>query len=151
MMAQSDFESTWVPRIGESATAALRRYRWAGGTVPATAIVLGVAASYAFDGGTLDKLLGVVLVAGAVSAFAIFLRTQRRLAAALSQWFGVRISAGQLPLMNPKRFDAWCERAGLHGQAERLDDTQQLQPLKLKYDHKWGPIRWSAGRRGPNR
>lgn len=38
--------------------------------MPATAIVLGVAATYAFDGGVLDNLLGGILMAGAVSAFA---------------------------------------------------------------------------------
>lgn len=120
MMARSDFELTWVPRIGESATAALRRYRWAGGTIPAIAIVLGVAATYAFAGSTIDKLLGVVLLAGAVGAFAIFLRTQRRLAATLSEWFGVKITGGRLPKMNPTRFDAWCEERGLHTPREEL-------------------------------
>jgi hypothetical protein len=77
------------------------------------AIVLGVAASYAFDGGVLDKLLGVVLLAGAVGAFALFFRCQHRLAAAISRWFGARVTGLQLPKMNPKRFDAWCQERGL--------------------------------------
>jgi hypothetical protein len=120
MMPRSNFGSTWVPRIGEDAAAALRRYRWAGGTVPLTMIVLGVAATYAFEGGVLAKLLGAVLVLGAVSAFIFFLHSQRQFAAALSEWYGVNIGAGQLPLMNPTRFDAWCEKRGLRA-AESAD------------------------------
>jgi hypothetical protein len=129
MMARSDFESTWVPRIGNGATAALRRYWCAGGTVPAIAIVLGVAATYAFAGNTLDKLLGVVLLAGAVGAFAIFVRTQRKLAAALSEWFGVKITGGRLPKMNPKRFDAWREERGLHTPREGLSSGRVADAL----------------------
>jgi hypothetical protein len=99
---------------------------------------------------TLDDVLGIALLAVAAWYVASFIYAQRRLAAALSQWFGVKISAGQLPLMYPKRFDTWCERVQLHGQAEQPDNTQRLEPLRLKYDHKWGPIRWSrSARRDP--
>jgi proteasome assembly chaperone (PAC2) family protein len=89
-------------------------------------------------------LLGVLLAAVVVGYLAAFIRAQRRLATAMSEWFGVKISAGQLPLMNVKRFDAWCERVQLIGQAKQSDGTQRLEPLRLKYDHKWGPIRWSS-------
>jgi hypothetical protein len=34
MAAKADFEATSIPRIGERATAELRRCRWAGLTVP---------------------------------------------------------------------------------------------------------------------
>jgi hypothetical protein len=127
-MAKSDFETTWIPRIGERATAELRRCRWAGATVPATAIVLGVAATYAFDGGIFDKLLGVILMMGAVGAFVILIRCQRKLGAAVSDWFGVHITGGRLPKMNPKRFDAWCEERGLRQPGERLTGHQSEHP-----------------------
>ncbi len=97
-----------------------------------------------------SDLLGVLLAIVVVGYLAAFIGAQRRLAAALSQWFGVKISAGQLPLMNQKRFDTWCERVQLDGHAGQPDGTQGLEPLRLTYDHKWGPIRWSrSARRDP--
>jgi hypothetical protein len=41
----------------------------------------------------------------------IFIRTQRRIAAAMSDWFGVKVKG--LPLMNTKDFDAFCRKRGL--------------------------------------
>jgi hypothetical protein len=108
---ESKFEATWIPRIGETATAELRRYRWAGATMPATAIVLGVAATYAFDGDLFYKVLGGAMMAGAVGAFVILIRCQFRVKAAISDWFGVKIKG--LPLMNPKAFDSYCRKQGL--------------------------------------
>jgi hypothetical protein len=111
MAAESNFEATWIPRIGERATAELRRYRWAGGTMPLTAALLGAAANFAFHGGLLDEILGVVLVAGAVGAFVILIRCQLRVKTAISDWFGVKIKG--LPLMNTKNFDDYCQKQGL--------------------------------------
>ena len=112
-MSPSDLKEEWVPRIGREAAAELRRYRRIGVTTAVTAIVFAIAASFAFAGGTIDKLLGTVLLVGAAGAFAMFVRGQRSLAAALSQWFGVEITRGQLPVMTLRNFDAWCERRGL--------------------------------------
>jgi len=116
-----------------------------------------VAVAVAFAAGAGVLIEKGILVGGAFCAavaafiFLAFVRAQRRIAAALSGWFEVKISAGQLPLMNPKRFDAWRERAGLHhGQAERREGQYSLEPLRLKYTHNWGPIHWSGrGRRDP--
>jgi hypothetical protein len=108
---KSDFEAAWIPRIGERATIELRRYRWAGATMPLTACALGVAATFAFAGGLLDQLLGVVLAAGAAGAVAIFFCCQRRVKASISDWFGVKISG--LPLMNTTDFDRYCQKQGL--------------------------------------
>jgi hypothetical protein len=116
-MAITDFEATWVPRIGEDGAAEFRRYRRSLGVAWATGLVLAVAASFAFGGDTLDKLLGVVLAVGAVGAMVGFVRSQRRLAAVLSEWFGVKITAGQLPVMYPERFDAWCTKRGFHSRS----------------------------------
>jgi hypothetical protein len=75
--------------------------------------VLAVIAALLFGTGTVGDVLGAALVAAAVGILLAFVRIQRRLAAALSRWFGVTITSGQLPLMNPRRFDAWCEKRGL--------------------------------------
>lgn len=125
MADQSKFEATWIPRIGERATAELRRYRWAGGTMPVTACVLGVAATFAFDGGLFDKLLGGVLMTGAVGAFVILIRRQLRVKVALSEWFGVKVKG--LPLMNPKDFDAFCQKQGLQrpGGGSAIGDNER--------------------------
>jgi hypothetical protein len=114
--------------------------------MPLTAAILGVAANFAFLGGVLDEVLGGILIVGAVGAVVILFRYQRRLIAAISDWFGVKISSGQLPIMSPGRFDSWCERVDLHGQA-RPDGARPLEPLRLKYDHAWGPVRWSGSKR----
>jgi hypothetical protein len=124
-MAESKFEVTWVPRIGERATVELRRWRWAGCTMPLTAAVLGAAANLAFHGGPLlDKALGVVLVAGAVGAFAIFFHRLHVLKVAISDWFGVKVKG--LPLMNPKDFDAFCQKQGL----QRPDLFSRVEPSR---------------------
>lgn len=148
-MTNPDFEATWVPRIGKKATAELHRGRRVGMSAIVASLVFASSASIALGGDTFDKVLGVMLLAGMVGALATFINCQRRIAAELSEWFGVNISAGQLPLMNPKRFDTWRERVGL-SRPERPSSPQQLEPLRLKYDHKWGPIRWSrSARRDP--
>jgi hypothetical protein len=113
-MANSDFEATWTPRIGEEATAELRHFRRVIVTTSLPALVLAGGASFAFAGGTLDKLLGVALLIAAMGYPVEFLRSQRKLAAALSDRFGVKITAGQIPPMSPRRFDTWCEKRGLH-------------------------------------
>jgi hypothetical protein len=120
MAAKSNFQATWIPRIGERATAELRRCRWAGLTVPLTTCVLGAAGLYALHGDWLDQLLGGVLMAGAVGALVIFFRCKHRLEAAVSDWFGVKIKG--LPLMNTKDFDAFCQKQGLR----RPDDAPAM-------------------------
>jgi hypothetical protein len=149
--AKPDFDAIWVPRIGREAADELHRGRKValiGVTMPVVAGLAGVLLGRSAP----DDLLGVLLAAVVVGCIAAFISAQRRLATALSEWFGVKISAGQLPLMNPKRFDTWCERVQLDSQAEQADGTQGLEPLRLEYDHKWGPIRWSgSARRDPGK
>jgi hypothetical protein len=149
MMKKSALEAVWVPRIGSAATDELRRFRRSSVSVMAMPVVAGVG-GLLIGTSALGDVLGMTLLAVAAWCVAAFIRGQRRLAAAMSDWFGVTISAGQLPLMNPKRFDVWCERTRLDGQAEQPGATPR-RPLKLKYDHKWGPIRWSVRpRRDPD-
>jgi hypothetical protein len=140
-MANSNFEAKWVPRIGEKGAAELRRLQHTWLAAWLTGMTSAVAASFAFAGGPLAKLLGVALVAGAVGALVAFVRGQKRFAAVLSEWFGVRITAGTLPPMN--RFDTWCEWNGLHGPAERSDPSKPLEPFIPRGQRKWGPFRIS--------
>jgi hypothetical protein len=119
-MTKQELEATWVPRIGEKATVELRRFRRVGMIAIVTWLALAVAAGVAFTGDTPDKILGVALVAGMVGAFAAFIHCQRKLAAAISGWFDIKISGGRLPKMNPKRFDAWCQERDLRHSDERF-------------------------------
>jgi hypothetical protein len=126
IITKQETETTWVPRIGEEATAELWRCRRIMPlTSPAGALLAG-AGGIALSGDTLDKLLGVVLLAGAVGALATFLRCQRRLGEAISAWFGVKITGPGLPRMYPKRFDGWCQERGLHPTPKLRQDERML-------------------------
>jgi hypothetical protein len=115
-MAERDFEATWYPRIGKDAAEELRRWRKLtifGVTVPLFAIAAGLL----IGTGTVNDLIGVALAAVVVGYFVMYIDAQRRIAAAMSDWFGVKIKG--LPKMNPKRFDAWCQERGLRQPEDR--------------------------------
>jgi len=116
---QSRFEATWLPRIGPKATAQLRASSHRSLALSLTCFAASLAASFAFASGTaLGRLLGVALVAVAITAVAARIRSQSRLAAALSEWFGVRITWHDLPSMGRLgRFDAWCRKRNLSAPA----------------------------------
>ena len=103
-MTKADFQDAWVPRIGEEATAELRRYRdlglWDGDGVRDRRghIVCRKSSLYDLLAAVCSRRLWYIIK---------LINGQKRLAAALSRWFGVRIKSGQLPPMNPKRFDSW--------------------------------------------
>jgi hypothetical protein len=109
-MAEPDFEATWYPRMGEKAAEELRRGRKIV-TFGITAPLFAIGAGLLIGTGTLNDVIGVALAAVAAGYLVMFIDAQRRIAAALSDWFGVKIKG--LPKMNPKRFDAWCEERGL--------------------------------------
>jgi hypothetical protein len=123
-MTKQELEATWVPRIGQEALLELRRYRKIGG-IGMTMPVFAVAAGVLIGTSTLGDLLGGVLVLVVVVVYVSFLRAQKRLAAALSRWFGVKIKG--IPKMNPKRFDAWCQERGLCKRDEQLASGQMAQ------------------------
>jgi hypothetical protein len=115
-MAEPDFEAIWYPRIGKNAAEELRRWRKLtifGFAVP----LLAIAAGLLIGTGTLDDVIGIVLAAVVAGYFVMFINAQRRIAAAMSSWFGVKIKG--LPKMNPRRFDAWCQERGLRPPDER--------------------------------
>ncbi|HEV3322884.1 MAG TPA: hypothetical protein VG147_11940 [Solirubrobacteraceae bacterium] len=116
-MAKPDFEATWYPRIGKDAAEELRRGRKIV-TFGIASPVFAVAAGLLIGTGTLDDVIGAASAAVVVVYIALFIRAQVRIAAALSEWYGVKIRG--LPKMNPKRFDAWCEARGLHHPGEHV-------------------------------
>jgi choline-glycine betaine transporter len=123
-MAKPDFEATWYPRIGKEAAEELRRGRKIV-TFGITAPLFAVAAGLLIGTGTLNDVIGVVLAVVVVGYLLMFINAQRRIAAAMSDWFGVKIKG--LPKMNPKRFDAWCEERGLHHKDEQFANDQAAQ------------------------
>jgi hypothetical protein len=131
-VARSDFEATWVPRIGEEAATELRHLRKVITITVLPAFALAGASSFAFAGGPLDKLLGVVLLAGAMVYPVELVRGQKRLAEAMSYWFGVRIKIP--PPMSVRSFDTWREKRGLRppdGRADRPIGKVPLESMTL--------------------
>jgi hypothetical protein len=123
----SDLETTWVPRIGKEATEELRGYRKIGMFGLAVPVLAG-GAGVLVEKGILVG--GAVCAALAAAIIVAFVRAQRKLAATLSCWFGVKVKG--LPKMNPKRFDAWCEERGLRrldgADAPTADATTERSP-----------------------
>jgi hypothetical protein len=110
----SRFDEIWLPRIGAQATAELRRSARVGMIMGLTVLAMGIACSFAFGRGTPGGvLLGCVEVIIGIVAFAVLIRSRMRLAAAISQWFGIKIGSRELPNMNAKQFDAWRQRRNL--------------------------------------
>jgi hypothetical protein len=75
---------------------------------------------------TLGDVLGVLCALIVVGALTAFFRAQNRLAAVLSEWYGVKITGRGLPAMNPKRFDGWCQERGLIPHPKLRYDEQVL-------------------------
>lgn len=112
-MVGSDFQATWVPRIGEEATGELRRFRKICGFGMSTPVFAGAAGLLFAANSPLDDLLAVLCSAVAIGFLVGFINGQKRLAEAMSRWYGVRIQVGQLPPMSVGRFDTWREKRGL--------------------------------------
>jgi hypothetical protein len=119
-MTRQELDATWIPRIGPEATAELRRYRRVGGIGMVMPLFAGVA-GLLIGTSTLGDFLGVVLAVVVAICIAEFIRSQRRLAAAMSRWFGVKIRG--VPRMNTKRFDDWAQKRGLHSRSESAEES----------------------------
>jgi hypothetical protein len=146
VVAGSDFQATWVPRIGEEATAELRLFRKTGG-FGIVAPVFAIAAGLLFaKNNALDDLLAVVCSAVGISFLVAFINGQKRLAEAMSYWFGVRIQAGQVPPMSVGRFDTWREKRGLRTPDERASGPVGRVPLEsltlMRWDFPAPPELW---------
>jgi hypothetical protein len=120
-MTKQELEATWMPRIGEKGTTEMRRYRKIG--IYGFAMpLLAIAAGLLIGTGTLNDVIAGVLVVVAAGYFLTFVRAQMRIAAALSEWYGVKIRG--IPVMNPKRFDEWSQARGLHNPGEQVGSGQ---------------------------
>jgi peptidoglycan/LPS O-acetylase OafA/YrhL len=103
-----------VPRIGEEATAQLRRSANLALLTGPVVLALAVGCSFAFGSGTaFGVALGLILAALAVLLFVAFIHSRMKLARAVSRRFGVRIGWWEMPRMRTAQFEAWRERRGL--------------------------------------
>ncbi len=123
-MANPDFEATWLPRIGPDATTKLRLWRRAAVWFRplATVLAAGAGASFA-GGGPIADVVGWMCTVGAAACCVVYIRAQRRTAAAIRAWFAVT-DMRLLPLMDPERFDRWRQANGYRTPEERTADGQ---------------------------
>lgn len=129
-MVKPDFDATWVPRIGTRAAGEMRRLRKIGLIVATVVPVVAVAAGVLFAAGGIANVLGALLVLVLVVCIVLFIRAQVRLAAAMTDWFGVKVKG--LPLMNTKDFDAFCRKQGLRGPGDTAaieESERRASPL----------------------
>jgi len=117
-VSRTDFEATWYPRVGKDAAEELRRARRAALLGPLAA-VFAFGAGALIGTGTIGDVIGVALAVAGVVYVGMFIRAERRTAAAISMWFGVE-RMRWLPRMTPQRFDEWRELRGLTPPDERL-------------------------------
>lgn len=112
--ARSRFRLIWEPRIGAQASAELRLYKMRQVTLNPLAVVLGCGGG-ALVGSRATASVVVAIAAFAVGAAAIGVTivSQMRFARALSEWFGVRVRARDVPKMRSPEFDAWVACRGL--------------------------------------
>jgi choline-glycine betaine transporter len=124
MMAKPDFEATWYPRIGKNAAEELRRGRKIV-TFGIVSPVFAVAAGLLIGTGTVDDVLGFASATVVAVYVALFIHAQVRIAAALSEWYGVKIRG--IPVMTPRRFDEFAEKRGLHRPDEKVASGQMAR------------------------
>jgi hypothetical protein len=112
-MPKPDFDVTWIPRIGEEATAIARTARIIASITGPLMFVGAFAASFLLGSGTtIGVLLGLVAVGLDVGLLVNLVRIRLRLAAAMSGWLAVPVTWSQMPKMRVKDFDAWCAGRG---------------------------------------
>jgi hypothetical protein len=116
------FDQIWLPRLGVTATAELRRNGYLTLIGGPAVLVLAVASSFGFGSGRpIGLATGLLCVTGALIVFAAWIRSRRRLANALSRRFGVKIGWWEMPNMRGGQFDAWCARRKMNASASVSD------------------------------
>jgi hypothetical protein len=122
-MATSDYDETWVPRIGPDAARQLRR----SGSVSLLVLPMVLVSGVAY--GDLEGINSIYVLVFWFAAFLLslltftaWLRGRIELARAVSAWYGTSISWLALPRMRPASFDAWCARRGLEPVVMREPD-----------------------------
>jgi hypothetical protein len=123
-MPDSDFESTWYPRMGKDAAEQLRRLQRSVWFVP-LGLVFSLGAGALFGTSSAGDAIGGVCVLGAVICLGLWINAQWRTAAAASVWFGVK-RRWWLPRMTPQRFDEWRTANGFRTPDERRADAEML-------------------------
>jgi hypothetical protein len=109
-----DFEDTWVPRIGAEATERLRQSANYYLTTIPLMFAFAIASSFLLSSSNSSEFaLGVVAVLLTTALFILGIRSRIRLAAAVSEWFGVKVGWWEMPRMRTQQFDEWCSERGL--------------------------------------
>ena len=127
-MTKQELEAIWMPRIGERGTAEMWRYRKIG-IFSFTAGLFAAGAGLLIGTSILGDVIGAILAAMVAVYIAMFIRAQMRIAAALSEWYGVKIRG--IPVMNPKRFDEWRQARGLHHPSEQIRSEQEARSSEV--------------------
>lgn len=109
MQPPSSFRQTWTPLVGERATQVMWRSELLSFAYGLAAFGLAVAASFGF---ARSAALGFALVGGVVTCFALGTRERKKIALALSEYFGASITWRELPVLNSTRFKAACDARG---------------------------------------
>ena len=105
------FEAMWEPLIGPRATAEFRRTSLLSLVMPPSGLVGAVAFGVLIGRQT---IIAVVIAVGVVTTFLVWVHSLARLAAGMSEWYGVRIRWWELPRMRtPEQVEAWRQRRGL--------------------------------------
>lgn len=113
-MAQTDFDQTWVPRVGEKAARRLHRgdsmLLW----LPVMFFIVTVALG-ALNGAqaTSTFICALVTLAVWIVTFAVWMRSRILLAREMSEYLESKVTWIELPRMSPRGYDAWCRRRGI--------------------------------------
>jgi hypothetical protein len=113
-MSANRINELWEPRIGGDATRQLRRNGYLTLAVWPSIFALALLCSFAVGSSNPTiAVLGVVGVGIAIVLFAVWVQSRRKLAAAMSAWFGHKIRSYELPRMRTQQFDSWCHERNL--------------------------------------
>ena len=109
-----DFSEIWRPRIGEEATALLRRSGYMTLWMGPTILILALISSFSLGSGKpLGWAIGLLAAVLGVTMFATLIRSRAMVAAAISRWFEVKINWYEMPRMRTAQFDAWRKKRSL--------------------------------------
>ena len=112
---RSGFDRAWVPRLGPEAASHLARLALLAVTLGPVVVVLSVVASLAVrTGHPADLALAAAALVAVLGLCLGWVRLSAHFAVAVSEHFGQEIGWRELPRFNPRLFDQWVEKRGLH-------------------------------------
>ncbi|BBH18551.1 hypothetical protein Back2_28380 [Nocardioides baekrokdamisoli] len=113
-MPRETFDEIWLPRVGASAAAQLRKSGYCAMVAGPVCLGLAVACSFAFGSGSIEgTVIGLCCGVVILVVFGFWVRSLVILARELSTQFGTTIRWSEMPRMQPTQFDEWCRKRGL--------------------------------------